>query len=145
MVLLVQLEIKGMKFPLDRKYYTKDGAHIWLKQERNLVKIGMDAFAAEMSKPLTAFIVNKGLVNSGEEIGSFESTKYIGKFHSPISGEIISVNEHVLINPQNINENPYKSWIAKIKPDKNQKTNKYIIEGKDKILNWINKEIKKIY
>ena len=27
------LEINEMKFPLDRKYYTKDGSHLWLKQE----------------------------------------------------------------------------------------------------------------
>ena len=138
------LEINGMKFPLDRKYYIKDGAHIWLKPEGNLVKIGMDAFVAEMTRPLTTLIVTKKHVESGEAIGSFESSKFIGRFYSPISGEIVAVNDRVLSNPQIINDNPYNSWIVMIKPDNNQERGKYIIEGKDKISKWIYEEIKRV-
>ena len=138
------LEVKGMKFLLDRKYYIKDGSHIWLKQEGNLVKIGMDAFAAKMTNPLTALNVTNKQVKSGEEIGSFESSKFVSKIYSPISGNIIAVNDKVLSNPQIINDNPYNSWILVMKPTKNVERGKYIIEEKDKILKWINKEIKRL-
>jgi len=138
------LKVKGMKFLLDRKYYTKDGAHIWLKKEGDFVKIGMDAFAAEMTKPLTALNIIKKKVKSGEVIGSFESAKFVSRFHSPISGEIITVNEEVISNPEKINDNPYNSWIVMMKPDNNKDRGKYIIEGKDKIFKWINKEIKSV-
>ena len=144
MEVLLLLEVKGMKFPLDRRYYIKNGAHMWLKPEGNLVKIGMDAFATEMAGSLTFLNVGKRQVKSGEAIGSFESAKFVSKFYSPISGEIVSVNEKILSNPQLINENPYNSWIVAIRPDNNNHGCKYIIEGKDEISNWISEEIKKI-
>ena len=142
--MLLLLEVKGMKFPLDRRYYTKDGAHIWLKSEGNLVKIGMDAFAAEMAGSLTFLNVSKRQAKSGESIGSFESAKFVSRFYSPISGEIITVNDQVLSNPRKINDNPYNSWIVAMKPDNNEDGYEYIIDGKDEILSWISKEIKKV-
>lgn len=144
MEVLLLLEVKGMKFPLDRRYYIKNGAHMWLKPEGNLVKIGMDAFAAEMAGSLTFLNVSKRRAKSGEAIGSFESAKFVSRFYSPISGEIVTVNEKVLSNPQLINENPYNSWIVAMKPDNNEDGCEYIIEGKDEISNWISEEIKKI-
>lgn len=143
MEMLPLIEVNGMKFPLDRKYYTKDGAHLWLKPEGNLVKIGMDAFAAEMIGFLTFLNVSKSRVKSGEAIGSFESSKFVSKFYSPVSGEIIAVNDQVLSNPRKINDNPYDSWIVAMKPDKNEYEGEYIIDGKDEIFSWISKEIKR--
>ncbi|UCE38490.1 MAG: hypothetical protein JSW00_04470 [Thermoplasmata archaeon] len=138
------LEVKGMKFPLDRKYYTKEGAHIWLKPEGDLIKIGMDAFAAEMAGSLNFLNVSKSRVKSGEVIGSFESAKFVSRFYSPISGEIISINDQVLNNPRKINDDPYNSWIVAMKPDNNEDGSEYIIEGKDEIFNWISEEIKRM-
>lgn len=142
--MLLLPEVKGMEFPLDRKYYIKDGAHIWLKPEGNLVKIGMDAFAAEMAGSIKFLNVSKKRAKSGEAIGTFESAKFVSRFYSPISGEIITVNDQVLDNPQKINDNPYNSWIVAMKPDNNEDGCEYIIEGKDEILNWISKEVKRV-
>ena len=138
------LEVKDMKFPLDRKYYTKDGAHIWLKPEGKLIKIGMDAFAAEMAGSIASLNVSKRQVKSGEAIGSFESAKFVSRLYSPISGEIIAVNDQIISNPRNINEKPYDSWIVVMKPDNNEDGYQYIIEGKDEISNWISKEIERV-
>jgi len=138
------IEIKGMKFPLDRKYYTKNGAHLWLKFEGDFIKIGMDAFAAKMIGNISFINVNRMTVKSGELIGSFESAKYISKLYAPVSGKIIDVNKNILRDSSKINKNPYKSWIFKIKPDNKKDDNKYIIEDEDKIISWITEEIKKI-
>ena len=143
MELLLLIEIKGMKFPLDRKCYTKNGAHLWLKSEGDSIKIGMDAFAAEMMGSLTFLNVNKKQVRMGEEIGSFEASKFISKIYSPISGEIIDINDNVLSNPSEINKNPYNSWIFIIKPDNAEEERTYIIEGKEEISKWISEEIKR--
>ena len=143
MEVLSLLKIKGMKFPLDRKYYIKNGAHIWLKSEGNIIKIGIDAFAADAIGYINFFNINKKKVKSGEDIGSFESTKFVGRFYSPINGEIVTVNNEVLSNPQMISNNPYDSWIVAIKPNNKNKF-KYILEEKDEISNWISKEIKKM-
>ena len=138
------IEINGMKFPLDRKYYIKNGAHLWLKLEEDSIKIGMDAFAAMMIGFISFITVNKKTVKSGETIGSFESAKYISKLYSPVSGIIIEVNNSVLKDPSKINKDPYLSWIFKIKPDNKKNESKYIIENKNKISNWITKEIKNL-
>ena len=133
-----------MKFPMDRKYYTKNGAHLWLKDEGKIIQVGMDAFVAEMMGCISTIFVDKKTVKCGEEIGSFQSNKYINKLFSPVSGEIINVNEDILNNPNNINIDPYNSWIFKIRPDKNEADDKYILEDEDNILSWIKDEIKKI-
>lgn len=143
MAVLLLIEIKGMKFPLDRKYYIKNGAHIWLKSEGYMIKIGLDAFAAEMAGSINYLNVKKGRVKKNEEFGSFESSKFVNKLYSPVSGEIIKVNDPVLLNPHMINENPYNSWIVTIKLENKDYDCEHIVEGKDKILKWINKEIKK--
>ena len=138
------LEIKGMKFPLDRKYYTKDGAHIWLKSEGDLVKVGMDAFAVEMAGLLTFLTVGKKEAKSGEAVGSFESAKFVSRFYSPINGEIVDVNEEVLKNPRKINEDPYNSWIMMIKPEADEDSKKYILEDENEIKKWISEELKRV-
>jgi glycine cleavage system H protein len=144
MEVLSLLEIKGMEFPLDRKYYTKNGAHLWLKQEEDLIWIGMDAFASEMIGFLTFLSVKKGRARSGESIGSFESAKFVSRFYSPVNGEVVAVNEDVLNNPRKINEDPYGSWIVAIKPDSGGYDGAYIVEGKEEILNWISEELKRV-
>lgn len=144
MKVLLLLEVKGMKFPLDRRYYTKDGAHIWLKTDGDIIKVGMDAFAAEMLGSLTFLNVNERHVKIGEAIGSYESAKFVGKFYSPISGKIVAVNDQVLSNPRMINENPYDSWIVAIKPDNNEDGNDYIIGDKDEISSWISEEFNRL-
>jgi len=143
MAMALLIKIRGMDFPLDRKYYIENGAHIWLKPEGDIIKIGLDAFAAEMAGSINFFNVNKGRVNRSKAFGSFESSKFVNKLYSPVSGKIIEVNDKVLINPRTINDNPYNSWIVSIKIENKDYESKYIIEDKDEILKWINKEIKK--
>lgn len=138
------LEVKGMKFPLDRKYYTKDGAHIWLKTEDDVVKIGMDAFAVEMAGLLTYLTITENQTESGEAVGSFESAKFVSRFYSPISGQIVDINEEVIKNPRKINDDPYDSWIFAIKPNPGEYNNEYILEKEEDIKKWISEELKRV-
>ena len=138
------LEVKGMKFPLDRKYYTKDGAHIWLKTEDDIVKVGMDAFAVEMAGPLTYLTITGNQTEGGEAVGSFESAKFVSRFYSPISGQIVDINEEVIKNPRKINDDPYNSWILAIKPNPGEYNKKYILEKEEDIKKWISEELKRV-
>ncbi len=103
----------------------------------------MDAFAAEMVGLLTFLKVIDGMVKSGESIGSFESAKFVSRFHSPLNGEIVSVNDEVVNNPRKINNDPYNSWIVSIKPENMNYDGKYILEDKEEIRKWISEEIKR--
>tara|TARA_R110001583_G_scaffold878_3_gene7880 strand:- start:489 stop:875 length:387 start_codon:yes stop_codon:yes gene_type:complete len=56
-------------------------------------------------------------VNAGEEFSLVESVKAASDVYSPISGEIIAVNEALEETPELINEDPFgTAWIAKIRP-----------------------------
>ncbi|MDP6154688.1 MAG: glycine cleavage system protein H [Candidatus Thermoplasmatota archaeon] len=140
------LEINGMNFPLDRVYYTRDGAHIWLKQEDDLIKIGMDAFLVEYAGYLTFLTVNESRVKVGESIGSFESAKFVSRLYSPADGEIVAVNDEVIKNPRKINEAPYESWIFAVKADSAvlDGESEYLLDDEEKIVKWISEEIKKV-
>lgn len=139
-------EINGMNFPLDRVYYTKDGSHIWLKQEGDLIRIGLDAFLVDYAGYLTFLTVKEKQVRVGESIGSFESAKFVSRLYSPVDGEIVAVNDEVINNPRKINEDPYNSWILAVKPDPSvlEGESEYLLNTEEAILNWISEEIKKV-
>lgn len=137
--------IDNMDFPLDRKYYTKSGAHMWLKEEDGSIRIGLDAFASEMAGFLTFFSVDPGEPKAGEAIGSFESAKFVSRFYSPISGKIIDVNKKALTNPKIINDDPYSAWIVAIQPsDRSELESDFIISEEEDVQDWIKEELKKL-
>ena len=55
---------------------------------------------------------------AGEQFGEFgavESVKAASDILSPVSGEIVEVNEDVIDNPELLNEDAYENWIIKVK------------------------------
>ncbi|OPX54988.1 glycine cleavage system H protein [Oceanospirillum multiglobuliferum] len=55
-------------------------------------------------------------VDAGEEFSLVESVKAASDIYSPVTGEIIAVNEELEGAPETINEHPFEDgWIAKIK------------------------------
>ena len=137
----MMLEINGMTFPLDRKYYARNGAHLWLKEDGDKVKVGMDAFAAEMVGFLSFLTVDGKHVEEGEAMGSFESAKFVSRLRSPITGEVVDVNEQVVNNPRMINDSPYESWILAIRPDQPSEQEGLLVSEGD-IKNWISDELR---
>jgi glycine cleavage system H protein len=56
-------------------------------------------------------------VTAGEEAGVVESVKAASDIYSPISGEVIAVNEALEDAPETVNESPYDDgWFFKVKP-----------------------------
>lgn len=56
-------------------------------------------------------------VNAGEEAAVVESVKAASDVYSPISGEVIAVNEALEDAPETVNESPYDDgWFFKVKP-----------------------------
>lgn len=55
-------------------------------------------------------------VNAGDDFSLVESVKAASDVYSPVSGEVIAVNEALDESPELINESPYgDAWIAKLK------------------------------
>jgi len=56
-------------------------------------------------------------VNAGHEAGVVESVKAASDIFSPISGEVVAVNEALEEAPETVNGSPYDDgWFFKVKP-----------------------------
>lgn len=55
-------------------------------------------------------------VNAGEEAGVVESVKAASDIFSPVSGEVVEVNEALEEEPETVNSSPYDDgWFFKVK------------------------------
>ncbi len=105
-----------VEIPEERKY-TKE--HEWARLEDDLVIIGITDYAQDA----LGEIVYIELPSEGDEItkrnpfGAVESTKSVSDLYSPVSGEVVEINEALLDSPEAINEDPYgEGWMIKVKP-----------------------------
>jgi glycine cleavage system H protein len=58
-------------------------------------------------------------VKAGDQIAVVESVKAASDIYTPVSGEIIAINDELLEDPSLINTDPYgEGWIFEIKPSK---------------------------
>tara|TARA_Y100001934_G_C12273221_1_gene736062 strand:+ start:383 stop:760 length:378 start_codon:yes stop_codon:yes gene_type:complete len=109
-----------MNLPEDVKY-TED--HEWGKLENDILTIGITDFAqSELGDIIfVEFPDLNTKVSAKDSIGTLEAVKTVADIYSPISGEIIELNDQLEDVPELINEDPYnKGWILKIKiNDKN--------------------------
>lgn len=57
-------------------------------------------------------------VAAGEQAGVVESVKAASDIYSPVSGEVIAINEALEDTPETVNESPYDDgWFFKVQPD----------------------------
>ena len=100
----------------DNYHYTKD--HEWIKVEGDKATIGITDFAQKQ----LGDVVYVELPKVGTElefhqsIGVIESVKAVSDVYSPISGEVIELNEKLNDSPELVNQDPHgKGWIIRIK------------------------------
>lgn len=96
--------------------------HEWVAlQEQDGIKIatvGISAFAVEALTDLVFLELPQvgAQVVASEAFGEIESVKAVSDLYSPVTGEVIEVNEKLPDNLEVLSENPYQpSWIAKIR------------------------------
>ena len=102
-----------MNFPSELKY-TKD--HEWLKMEGDVAVVGITDFAQNaLGDVVFINLPQEGdEVTAGESFGDVESVKAVSDVMSPVSGIISAVNTDLEDAPENLNSDPYGSWIIKI-------------------------------
>ncbi len=54
-------------------------------------------------------------VTAGEEFGAVESVKAASDLISPVSGEVVEINEELEDQPELINQDAFENWIMKVK------------------------------
>jgi len=136
------MEMHGYNMPEDL-YYEEN--HFWVKEEEDLLVMGMDDFAQVMAGEIVYVqLPDDGMkIKKGKKFAKLESGKWLGKVFAPVNGEIAEVNEELETNPGLINDDCYgKGWMYKIRPhDKNEMED--LIHGKDAIEKWLLADIEK--
>ena len=102
-----------MNVPSELKY-TKD--HEWLKMEGDVAVVGITDFAQNSLGDIVFInLPQEGdAVTAGESFGDVESVKAVSDVMSPVSGAISAVNSDLEDAPENLNSDPYGSWIIKV-------------------------------
>jgi len=99
-------------------YYTKD--HEWVKIVEEEAIIGITDYAQKELRDIVYvdFPEMGRKVKQGEKLCEVESVKAVSEIYSPVSGEVVEVNERLEDSPELINQDPYgDGWIAKLKPE----------------------------
>ena len=106
------------EIPGDLKFKT---SHEWVRVEQDgTVTVGISDHAQDLLGDIV-FVELPDIgtqMNAEDEVAIVESVKAASDVYSPISGEIVEVNELLIDNPETINESPYSDgWFFKIQPD----------------------------
>ncbi|RYJ07108.1 MAG: glycine cleavage system protein GcvH [Actinomycetales bacterium] len=98
-------------------YYSEE--HEWVRVEGDVTIVGITDFAQEQLGDIVYVDLPSvgDRVESGSVVGELESTKSVSDIFSPLSGEIVAVNEALDGASEVINSDPYgEGWLVKIRP-----------------------------
>jgi len=100
----------------DDFYYTKD--HEWVKIKGDKGIVGITDFAQKQLGDVVYVEFPKigAQLEFHQSLGVIESVKAVSDIYSPISGEVIKINEELNNSPELLNEDPHgKGWIIHLK------------------------------
>jgi glycine cleavage system H protein len=103
--------------PNDRRYSSE---HEWAKPDGGEVTVGITDFAQEQLGDVVYVELPKvgAQVKQGRVMGVVESVKAASDLYSPVSGEVIAVNDAAVGEPQKLNDAPYEDgWLIRVRPD----------------------------
>lgn len=97
-------------------YYSKD--HEWLKLDGEEATIGITDFAQKQLGDVVYVELPEigSSLEFHQSLGVVESVKAVSDIYSPISGEVIAINEGLNDSPELVNEDPHgQGWILRLK------------------------------
>lgn len=96
--------------------YSKE--HEWILVEGDTGTVGITFHAQkELGDIVYVDLPKPGVqVEQGQSFGSVESVKAVSDIYSPVTGEVISVNEALATAPEKLNQDPHgEAWLVKIR------------------------------
>jgi glycine cleavage system H protein len=104
-----------MDFP-DDILYTKE--HEWVRIENGKARIGITDYAQkELGDIVFVELPEVGSeVTAMEPLGVVESVKTVSDIYSPVSGNVLEINDELESIPELVNSSPYeKGWMIVVK------------------------------
>lgn len=92
-------------------------SHEWVKLEGDIATVGITDYAQhELGNIVYVDMPEVGdEVSQGEDFGAVESVKAASDLVSPVSGEVVEINEALEDEPELINQDAFANWIMKVK------------------------------
>ena len=92
-------------------------SHEWVKIDGDIATVGITDYAQHALGNIVYVDMPEvgATVTAGEEFGAVESVKAASDLISPVSGEVIEINEALEDTPEAINEDAFGAWIMKVK------------------------------
>ncbi len=100
--------------------YAKTHEWVFLTEEADIkvATVGISAFAVEALTDLVYLELPEigRQVSAGDSFGEIESVKAVSDLYSPVTGEVVAVNDQLPDTLEILNDDPYgPGWIARIK------------------------------
>ena len=96
--------------------YTKE--HEWVSVEGDTGTIGITFHAQNELGDIVYVDLPKlgAMIEQGKTMGSVESVKAVSDIYSPVSGEVVEVNDLLSSAPEKMNQDPHgDAWLVKIR------------------------------
>jgi glycine cleavage system H protein len=102
------------EFPEDL-YYTKE--HEWVRVDDGVATIGVTDYAQDsLGDVVFVELPEEGAeLQKDESFGVVESVKAVSDLFSPVTGEVIEINDALPDSPEVVNSDPYgEAWMLKL-------------------------------
>lgn len=92
-------------------------SHEWVKVEGEIAVVGISDYAQHALGNIVYVDMPEvgDEVAQGEDFGAVESVKAASDLISPVSGEVVEINEELEDAPEKLNEDAFGAWIMKVK------------------------------
>ena len=101
--------------PDDRRYAE---SHEWVRVDGEIGTVGItDHAQKQLGEIVYLELPEVGhMYDAGDEFGTVESVKAVSELFTPISGEVVEVNNAAVTEPGIINDDPFgDGWLIKVK------------------------------
>jgi glycine cleavage system H protein len=135
--------VKVDRFELPDDLYYDRGEHVWVREEADGLRIGLDALGLDaLGDVVHLDLIPEGTaVRRGEALGSVEAEKMVRPLLAPVSGTVIARNTAILETPRRMASDPYGSgWLVLLRPANWPNEAETLIQGAA-VADWIREEI----
>jgi len=137
--------VEGFLVPEHLSYHP---GHSWAMQERrNLVRVGVDEFAAALVGNVERIELPKPghWLRQGQKSWSFFRDGEKTEMVSPTEGEVVEINPEVVAHPELLRKDPYGlGWLALIHvPDEESTARNLVPEGM--VRSWMREAVGRLY
>ena len=103
-----------MAYPAQFKY-SKD--HEWIEVSGDRGKVGITDYAQQQLGDVVHVELPEvgARLKQGQSFGTVESVKAVSELYSPVSGEVVEVNDALKNKPEAVNTDPHGSWMIVVR------------------------------